>query len=107
MFFHRNAGYSYDSTTETKAQGRSRCALKLAQAERDARALGYTFDWVEDPFADRSWFENDGQSEEPNEAFGCICRNAQGESVQSLWGIFDPTREYRRVVEAELALEEL
>ena len=35
LFFLRNAGFGYDPKTETKQQGKSRCARELAKRERD------------------------------------------------------------------------
>jgi hypothetical protein len=108
LFFLRNAGFSYDPKTQTKQAGRAACAHKLAKAERDARALGYTFEWSHDL---------DG-------CIGCDCGSddcacATGEHheclsvlmydpehkhvVDSLDSICEPTWDYRRVIEAELA----
>lgn len=42
--------------------------------------------------------------------YGCLValmRNEDGEVVQSLGSVCEPSHEYRRVVEAELALEQL
>jgi hypothetical protein len=36
---------------------------------------------------------------------GCVLRDAKGEARASLWGIIGADSAYRRVVEAELALE--
>lgn len=109
LFFLRNAGYSYDPKTQTKQQGRAAAARKLAKAERDARALGYSFEWRDD------WAVGD-HAKEYGEAYAnggpetcesCLMLNSTGEVMQSLGCIDDATRDYRRVVEAELALEEL
>lgn len=108
LFFLRNAGYSYDPKTQTPRQGRSETARKLAKAERDARALGYSFEWEDD------WSVGDHQKEfdcyadgVPETCESCLMRDPAGKVVQSLGCVDDATREYRRVVEAELALEEL
>jgi hypothetical protein len=110
-FFYANAGYSYDPKTQAPAQGKAKCARSLAAAERKASALGWTFDWV---FDDQPCMGCECGSEscdcftgEPHETFGCVLRDENGESLESLWGICKPTREYRRVVEAELASEAL
>lgn len=105
-FFLKNAGCSYRPAVETMRQGKARNARELAKAERDASALGYTFEWVIDTDADNSWMSEESKAEN-QEAFGCICYDANGEQKASLWGIFEPSREYRRVVEAELAQEAL
>ena len=109
LFFLRNAGTSYKPATQTKRQGQSEGARMLAKAERDAAALGFTFDWD---------YDQEGcigcacgspdckcSTGEDHECLSCICRNADGEAVASLGSICEPSREYRRVIEAELALE--
>ena len=109
LFFLRHAGYSYDPKTQTKQQGRSECARKLAKAERDARALGYTFEWRDD-WGVGNHFKEYGEAYangEPSTCESCLMLDSNGEVVQSLGCIDDATREYRRVVEAELALEEV
>ena len=108
LFFLRNAGCSYNPNTETKQQGMARGARRLAKAERDARALGYTFEWNDDwSIGDHSkefdCYEDGG----PDTCEYCLMRDENGKVVQSLHCIDDATREYRRVVEAELALEQL
>jgi hypothetical protein len=112
LFFLRNAGYSYDPKTQTKQQGRSETARKLAKAERDARALGYTFEWEYDSDGcigcDCDSPDCDCSTGEPHETLGCrMIHPDTGRGVRSLWGICKPSREYRRVIEAELALEEV
>lgn len=110
-FFYKHAGFSYNPATQTKRQGRERTARLLAQAEKDARRLGIYFDWEVDMDgcigctcggADCSCCTG-----VPHETLGCVARASDGEALASLWGICEPTREYKRVVEAELALEAL
>lgn len=107
-FFLKYGACSYTPGKETKRQGYARQARELAKAERDARALGYTFEWQYD------WSIGDHQKEfdcyedgGPETCESCLMRDANGKVVQSLHCIDDATREYRRVIEAELALEEL
>ena len=101
-FFLKHGGYSYNSETETKAQGRRRCAKWLADAEAKAQSVGLVFEWVNDDDADLSWL---AEGETVNEVLGCIVRSPSGRVMASLWGITDPSREYGRVIEAELAGE--
>lgn len=98
LFFLRNAGTSYNPKTQTKRQGQSEGARKLAQAERDARALGYTFSWEDDWTVGSHVKKFDGYTEEPSTCESCIMLDSH---------VDDASREYRRVIEAELALEEL
>lgn len=105
-FFLKNAGFSYNPATETPAKGKARCARELAKAERDASALGYTFEWLIDEDADNSWMDEELKAEN-QEAFWCACYDYEGTLRASLSGIFEPSHEYRRVVEAELAQEAL
>lgn len=109
LFFLRNAGVSYDPARETRQQGRAAGARRLAKAERDARALGYTFEWRDDWGVGSHVKEFGAESypKEPQTCECCVMRNAGGTVVQALGCVDDATREYRRVVEAELALEEL
>ena len=109
LFFLKNGASSYNPAIETKQQGRSECARKLAKAERDARALGYTFEWE---------YDSDGcigcdcnspdcacSTGESHECLVCLMCDSNGKVVQSLGSVCEPSREYRRVIEAELALE--
>jgi hypothetical protein len=91
-FFQANAGYSIPP-------GRAACALSLAKAELWAREEGARFIWREDPVSD--W---DGDGPAP-EAGPEACRAYLGDDEVSLWGIWGATDEYRRVVQAELAVE--
>jgi len=97
-FFYRNAGFGYDPRKESRRTGKARCAAKLARAEMFADGQGWTCEWVAD---DCPCECQDG----PHEAEGCILRDGQGKVRASLWGICGATAEYRRVVEAQLALE--
>lgn len=109
-FFYEHAGYSHKTRVETPEQGRKRCAVALARAERDAASAGIRFTWEYDP---------DG-------CIGCDCGNEScacstgashtvetcfavkdGECVASLGSICEATNTYRRVIEAELAIEAL
>jgi hypothetical protein len=104
-FFRDNAGYIVGE--------RARCALSLARAERDAKEQGIAFRWEWDSDADLSWM-SDAERQQEHEVEGCIayipcpdhgadCKHAT--VLASLWGIVDADSNYRRVVEAELALE--
>ena len=105
-FFYAKAGYSYDPITETKAQGRARCAKALARAEAMARDAGLRCVWSIDPDIDASEF-----GDENYPLYQCFLVRGEDEILQSLGGIdFGETGQpwgdsYARVVEAELALE--
>jgi hypothetical protein len=113
-FFYDHAGASWNPETETEEQGRLRGARELAAAERTASALGWSFEWSIDPDIDSSeWLddnEDGGRNRDPWHTWKCAMY-ADGEFVTSLHGIdfgrdghpnSDP---YRRIIEAELALE--
>lgn len=116
-FFYDNAGWSYDPTKETSEQGRQSCARALASAEAEARDAGLSFDWSQDHITNRD-FTDDGPE---YYLWSCVCRDESGEVCASLGGVdFGHTGDdddefaeakqpwgdpYRRVVEAELALE--
>lgn len=108
QFFYEQAGYSYDPKGETQEQGKRRCAQLMAYAERRASADGYSYEWSVDPYITSSDFCDDP---EPWALWTCLMRDEEGKVVKSLGGIDfgrdgepwgDP---YRRVVEAELAME--
>lgn len=107
-FFHEHAGWSYDPAKETSAQGRRRGAQRLAKAERIASDRGYSFEWQVDHI-DSSEFSDE---QPPWQLWCCVMRSVDGTVLQSLGGVDfgrdgDPWGDpYRRVVEAELALEE-
>ena len=108
MFFKKNAGYSY-GPDETPEQGRIRCARALAKAERDAHDVwNIEFQWQEDIDGcigcDCGSDDCDCASGASHETLFCIARSGNT-TLASLSGICSPTREYARVIEAELALE--
>ena len=107
LFFLRNGACGYNPATETKRQGYARQARQLAKAERDARALGYTFDWQEDWQLDHQKEYDCYPDGGPETCESCLMLDPDGKVVQSLGCIDDATPEYRRVVEAELALKAL
>lgn len=101
-FFYENAGYSYDPKAETQDKGRQRRALECATAEQFAKERGWAFSWEKD---DQPYEMGDAEETPPSEVLGCVLKDSSGEVLASLWQIGDPTRAYRRVVEAELASE--
>lgn len=104
-FFYDNAGYSHDPKTQTEEQGHVETAQALARAELFAVENGWIFTWELDPHADPNDWDGEGPMGE--EAWGCILTVPGDSRTESLWSIWDPTREYQRVVQAELALEAL
>ena len=113
QFFYDNAGYSYDPASETPEQGREHCARELARAEVYGREQEWEVEWRADSDADESFIESWEPTEQAewNESEHCaevaILRNSAGEILASCGGIWDVSREYRRVMEAELMSEAL
>ncbi len=116
QFFLKHAGYSYDPKKETQIEGRRKCARALAEAERKAYAKGFDFEWELDSMTSAEWLEDDedgGKNRKPWNTWACVARDNNGKVIGSLCGIdFGRNGEpwgdpYRRVVEAELALEAL
>lgn len=120
-FFLKHAGYSYDPKNETPIQGRVRGARALAKAEREARDAGISFQWAPDDYLSSEWIDNNedgGKNRDPWHTWECIAwipdnTSITPECLASLSGIDfgrggepwgDP---YKRVVEAELALESM
>lgn len=117
QFFMKHAGYSYDPKTETPMQGRIKCARELAKAERAARDGGFSYQWeIDTGRTSADWIEagQDGShGHSPWGTWQCSMYDAQGRTVAGLCGIdFGRDKEpwgdpYRRVVEAELAIDGL
>lgn len=108
QFFYDHAGYSYDPKTETKDEGRTRCAKILAVADILAEVRGYTFEWELDPDIDSSDFNDDP---EPWSLWQVIAKDRIGNAFGALCGI-DFGRDghpsaaiYSRVVQAEIVSE--
>jgi hypothetical protein len=81
-------------------------AFKLAKAECVADKLGYRFDWSNDDDPDLS-FMNEKERKQVREVLCVDVKSPKGERLDSICGIIDPERSYVRVVEAEMALENL
>ncbi|MHB1938440.1 MAG: hypothetical protein ACYCOR_17930 [Acidobacteriaceae bacterium] len=94
QFFYEQAGYSYDPKKETQEQGHERCAKALAAAQA----------WAFDNDVEYRWMPDD-------EAGEWVCIATIGDKQASLGAIdfadgADPWGQpYKRVIEAELALE--
>jgi hypothetical protein len=109
-FFSAHAGYSYDPAKETKTQGRWRCARRLALAERHAQNVGLSFHWFIDPDSTSAEWSD----ERPAWRQWCCQATDQKDNVVASLSAIDFGRKgtpygdpYKRVVEAELALEVL
>lgn len=110
QFFYKYSGWGYDPKKETPRQGRTRGAIKLAKAEAMARDRQATYEWHIDQCSDSREFSD----KKPHwKLWVCVIRDNQHMRIGSLHGIdfgrrgepwADP---YKRVVEAELALEYL
>lgn len=105
-FFYEHAGYSYPSEAKGNESAirkhRLENARNLAEAEAEASSLGWYIEWEYD---DMPWESDDDYV--PEEVLGAVLRDEDGNVLASLWGIADPDRAYKRVIEAELALESL
>lgn len=96
-FFMQHAGYA-------TPPGKEVCAENLANAEQKARDARMSFQWSDDPDGCR---ECGNKCPGQHRCFSCVCFSEGGGVLSSLSGICDPSDEYRRVVEAELAVEAL
>jgi len=121
QFFYEHAGWGYDPAKETSNEGRVRCAKELALAETWARENCYSFSWEYEQESPQSVFGKPcpkkgkcadakcpyAHYDPKNEFFVAeIWDNSETpEVVGSLGMIEAPSKEYRRVVEAELAHE--
>jgi len=95
-FFLDHAGYAVPP-------GRAQCALSLAKAENFAKANGFSFEWSDDPHGCSMCGCCPVEKRQPVEV--CLCRSENGSVVASLCGICGADKNYRRVIEAELASE--
>jgi len=117
QFFYDHAGYSH-RPDEEPSSGRTRGAILLAMAEREARHRNWVYSWWIDADADIT--PTDTYSVSGAEHWGVTLCDVNGVILGSLWSIDlgfahgnhgepkqpedDP---YHRVVQAELALEAL
>jgi hypothetical protein len=115
LFFYEHAGYSYDPKTESADEGRVRCAREMAKAEAFVKGQEYEYEW--------DWDEsgcNGCDCDSPDckcstgEEHETLCvslfnpRDRETDkyaTLVSLSGICGADAKYRRVIEAELALE--
>ncbi len=108
QFYYDNAGYSYNPKTETKEQGRIRCAKTLADAAVWATDEGIEFLWDMDIDMDSSEWTDE---QPPWATYNCTALNWKGEAVAHICGCDfgrdgNPhTDSYARVIQAELAAE--
>ena len=100
QFFFKEAGWSYHPKKETPREGRMRGARELAAAEKLASEKGWSVEWEHDQ---EPYEMGDAETEMPGEVLCAILRDEEGKPLGSLCQIGDPSRGYRRVVEAELA----
>lgn len=96
-FFRTHGGYVNPVDAEKSAQ-------KLAYAEACAKKAGWRCEWQDDP---DPYNMGDAEAEMPKEVLGCVLKDAKNKHLASLWGIGDPSFDYMRIVEAELASEAL
>lgn len=100
-FFFTWAGYSYDPLTQTPEQGRTKCAIALADAEalflKAYKVADVCIEWVDDLDAD-----------EPEHKVATIWNRVsdiEAVGLATLGSIDRPDENYKRVVRAELADE--
>src|SRR5256885_655399 len=105
QFFYDHAGYSY-KPGESAEQGRRRCAVELAAAERWADANDYTFHFVDEDDLGSATDEQQTRIETGETIYlQAWLTSAANVVVASLGGIeVESDRDpYLRVVKAELA----
>src|SRR3990167_11418048 len=108
-FFYENAGYSWDPSSESREEGRRKCARYLAEAEACGERVGLEVQWDYD--YDAPYFLSDEAHEGPY--YFAWVEGPTGSTVAALGGIDeDPCPQgqgiltpYARVIEAELLSE--
>lgn len=104
---YRHGGYSY-LPGERPSRGRARGAREAARALNEGERRGWYVEWEHDEFNHGDYGENeDGTPYVPNEVLVAVLYDADGNVLESLGGIADPTRDYAKTVEAELMMEAL
>lgn len=118
-FFYRNAGSSYDPKKETMEHGSMRQAMKLAEAEAEAKRRDWTVEWENDElgWSDlqtdvRAGDRSQEDADYVKEILVAVLKDENGKVLGSLgsveFGSSHPENvRYGLVVEAELALEAL
>lgn len=108
LFFFKEAGSSYEPDCEEMCEGQLRGAFVLAAAERWLRKSQFVATWIQDIDYD----PNDYDGPMPDIGWGCVLmEHGSSNTDASLWGItfdgdgFPVGKPYKRVVEAELAME--
>jgi hypothetical protein len=109
-FFYEHAAFSYDPKTETEEEGHTECARQLAAAEHTIQSDDtYRYEWGQTEGLTNADFED---TDNPYLLWQCVLFRGD-EAMVSLSGIdlgrhgVPATENYRRVVEAELALEQI
>ena len=102
QFFYDHAGWSHDPQTETSDNGRIRAAILLASAERTLAHSVAEVIWEQDTEP----YDGDVPYDGP---MWCAFIVKNGEILTSLSGIAMQSLDepYKRVIEAELALDVL
>lgn len=105
VFFMEHAGYA-------TPPGRAKCALDMAKAEVRAIELDCQWRWSfdEDGFdslGDHAyWCEKEAKGEKhEHQVLQCVMYDKDGKHLASLCGIIDPDKAYKRVIQAELAVD--
>jgi hypothetical protein len=102
-FFYANAGY----VVGRRAMG----AADLARAEHHASGAGWQYDWQWDEWSAADGCQDaiscDKRGAHEHEVLTCVLKDATGQVLEALGGIWDADRDLARVIEAELASEAL
>lgn len=107
-FFYDNAGYSYDPATETREEGRRRCAREMANDEEWLRnSDDVRSQWGDDDSGDHSYLQQDEfRGYQVTTCEFCSILDETGSVIYASLGCIDDADDnYRRVIESELAGE--
>jgi hypothetical protein len=106
QFFYDEAGYSY-GMNETPEEGRRRGAAVLAAAERAINKFNWHVNWIngDDCIGCDCGTDCKCCTGEPHDCYQAVLKDEEGKYLASLGSICEPSWNYRRVIEANLAAE--
>ncbi len=102
LIFPDRGGVLVDFFLQSACPNDLKRAKKLALAEKFGDDAGWSVKWASDT---EEYQLGDAEENPPTEVLYAVLHDRDGNVLNSLSGIGDPSNDYKRVVEAELILE--